>query len=66
LSEVTMNKLSVTLTRWRQRPEGRASGMEADSNAETVDAQPEPEMKSPEFQRRAARAMGRAPVAWYG
>jgi hypothetical protein len=66
LSEVTMNKLSATLTKWRQRSDDHSTGTQADSNAEPVDTKPEPEAKSPEFQRRAARAMGRAPVAWYG
>ena len=63
---MTMNQLSTTLTRWRSRSKDRSTGMEADSSAEQVVSEPTPEMKSPEFQRRAARAMGQAAVAWYG
>lgn len=63
---MTMNKLSTTLAKWRSRSKSRATDTDFDTSTEPVAPEPAPETKSPEFQRRAARAMGQTPVAWYG
>jgi hypothetical protein len=63
---VTMNKLSTTLTKWRSWPRDRMGDLVVDPGDESVPVYTKPEMKSPEFQRRAARAMGQAPAAWAG
>ncbi len=66
----TADKLSTALTRFRPRSRDNRSGVPIDpdngSAGASAPARPEPEMKSPEFQRRAARAMGQSPVAWSG
>jgi hypothetical protein len=58
-----MNKLSSTLTKWRSRSKDRPTELTIDVS---VAVQTMPAAKSPEFQRRAARAMGQSPVVWSG
>lgn len=61
-----MIKLSTTLTKWRSRSEDHLTDLSIASGDMSVPAQPGLAAKSPEFQRRAARAMGQTPVAWSG
>jgi hypothetical protein len=59
-----MIKLSETMMKWRSRSTARST----DPAVDTAEAPAVPDVatKSPEFQRRAARAMGKSAVAWSG
>lgn len=66
---MTMNKLSTTLTKlraWTKDGNSNDDNSGLKVSTEPAPAYSKPEMKSPEFQRRAARAMGQTPAAWYG